>query len=95
MKTEEQATANRRVDWFAVHSHDSGFSILLRGLSMRRINAFSFYELGAPIPPLRLAGRLEGGCDNTTSRCRSIILLSVGDSVLDTLKKPVPLKVIL
>jgi hypothetical protein len=59
MENEQQLTAHRKVDWFAVYSHASGFSIPLRGLSMRRINVFSFYKLGACVAPLRLIGWLE------------------------------------
>jgi hypothetical protein len=52
MKTEQKVATNRKVDWFAVYSHASGFSIPLRGLNMRRFNVFSFYKLGACLAPL-------------------------------------------
>jgi hypothetical protein len=59
VKIEQKVNTNKKVDCFAVYSHASGPSIPLRGLSMGRINVFSFYKLGASVAPLRLIGRPE------------------------------------
>lgn len=59
MNTEQKPTTRRKVGWFAVYSDASGFSIPLRGLGMRRLNIYSFYELGACLGALRLVGSLD------------------------------------
>lgn len=58
MSTEQAPITRRKVEWFAVYSDASGFSIPLRELEMRRLNIYSFYELGACLGALRLVGSL-------------------------------------
>jgi hypothetical protein len=59
MKSESQVKQKGKIEWFAVYSHASGFSVPLGGLKMRLINVFSFYKLGACIGGLKLIGSLD------------------------------------
>src|ERR1035441_1590970 len=46
----------KKTSGFDVYFSHLGFSVPLRGLKMRRLNIFSFYELGACFGALRLVG---------------------------------------
>ena len=54
-----QLKQKSKVEWFAVYSHASAYSVPLGGLQMRLFNVFSFYKLGACLGALRLIGSLE------------------------------------
>jgi len=57
MSNAENANKTKTTEFFGVYSGPS-FEMELRGLNMRLINVFSFYELGAALGRLRAAGWL-------------------------------------
>ncbi|HUY15006.1 MAG TPA: hypothetical protein VMX16_15470 [Terriglobia bacterium] len=58
MSNSENSNKTNKTDFFGVYSGPP-FEMELRGLNMRLINVFSFYELGAALGKLRIVGWLE------------------------------------
>jgi hypothetical protein len=86
MTSHTPGVADRKSVWSAIYSHASGFSIPLWELSMRRVNLFSFYKLGACLSPLRLVGWFERDLASRILVSAQQQLTKLGEEALASIK---------